>query len=214
MVMDPERAAIIDALLPQIPFDGWTYKALRQALVSLGQHPDDAKLLFPNGPGEMIEAFCTLADERMEEAAQAADLAAYRVPARVKAIIALRLEQNRGNKEAIRRALSLMALPRHARIAARTVAHTVDAIWHAAGDTSSDFSWYTKRGILAAVYSATLLFWLTDTSFEDEATLAFLDRRLGDVKNIGSARQRVETGMQEITTRLRRIMPLRPRTEG
>jgi len=192
MQVDDEMAAVIDALLPQVPFDGWTEKSLRQALSSLGQPPEDAKLLFPGGAGEMIETFCALADARMEQAAAAADLSALRVPARVRAVLAIRFEQNRGNKEAIRRALSWLSLPTNARIAARTLAASVDAVWFAAGDTSTDFSWYTKRGILAAVYSATLLYWLTDTSEEDEGTLKFLDRRLAGVAKIGKLRKRIE----------------------
>jgi ubiquinone biosynthesis protein COQ9 len=140
----------------------------------------------------MIETFCALADARMEQAAAAAELSALRVPARVRAVLAIRFEQNRGNKEAIRRALSWLSLPTNARIAARTLAASVDAVWFAAGDTSTDFSWYTKRGILAAVYSATLLYWLTDTSEEDEGTLKFLDRRLAGVAKIGKLRKRLE----------------------
>jgi len=197
MVIDPERAAIIDALLPQVPFDGWTSKALRQALTSLGQDPADAPLIFPNGTAEMIEAFCALADERMTQAAEAADLAAYRIPGRVRAIIALRLAQNRANKEAIRRALAVLAIPANMKLAATTTAATVDAIWHAAGDTSADFSWYTKRGILAGVYSSTLLFWLRDTSDDDEDTLAFLDRRLENVGQIGKFRKEIEGRFNE-----------------
>jgi len=189
---DPLRAAILDALLPQVPFDGWTGKSLRQALASIGEHPDDAALYFPDGAGEMIEAFCTLADTRMEAEAAAAGLAAFRIPGRIRSIIAIRLEQNRGNKEAIRRALSWLAIPSNAPRAVRITAATVDAIWHAAGDKASDFSWYTKRGILAGVYSATLLFWLRDDSDDDEATLAFLDRRLANVAQIGGVRKQIE----------------------
>jgi len=192
MQVDDATAEIIDALLPQVAFDGWTEKSLRQALASLGQPPDDAKLLFPCGPGEMIETFCALADARMEQAAAAAGLSALRVPARVRAVLAIRFEQNRANKEAIRRALSWLSLPVNVRVSARTLAATVDAVWFAAGDTSTDFSWYTKRGILAAVYGATLLYWLSDTSEEDEATLKFLDRRLAGVAKIGKLRKRVE----------------------
>ena len=95
-----------------------------------------------------------------------------RLHQRVRAVIALRLEQNRPHKEAIRRALALLALPGHVRLAAACTARTVDAIWHAAGDRSADFSWYTKRAILAAVYGATLLYWLRDSSDDDAATLA------------------------------------------
>jgi ubiquinone biosynthesis protein COQ9 len=201
MIIDPDRAAIIDALLPQVPFDGWTTKALRQALESLGQEPADAPLIFPNGTGGMIEAYCALADQRMAEAAP--DFVGLRVPEKVRALIALRLEQNRGDKEAVRRALAWLALPMNAPVMARTVAATVDAIWHAAGDTSADFSWYTKRGILAAVYSATLLYWLRDVSEEDADTLAFLDRRLASVGKIGGIRKKIETQVSQIAETLR-----------
>ena len=191
MKLEDETRAVLDAMLPNVPFDGWTETSLRAGLKSLGLPPDDAPLIFLGGTGEMIEAFCALADERMEQAAVAADLAAYRVPARVKAILAIRFEQNAEHREAIRRALAWLALPQHSRRAARTLAATVDSIWHAAGDSSADFSWYTKRGILAAVYSATLLFWLRDHSEGGEETLLFLDRRLAMVGQIGKVRKTV-----------------------
>ena len=192
MTIDTDQAAVIDALLAQVPFDGWTETALRNALPTLGRDSEEARLLFPNGTAEMIEAYTALADLRMEQAA-AADpaLLAGGVPARVKALIALRLRQAAPDREAVRRAVAWLALPRHAGMAARITARTVDTIWHAAGDTAADFSWYTKRGILAGVYGTTLLFWLRDSSADDEATLAFLDRRLADVGKIGKLRQAV-----------------------
>jgi len=207
MTNDPERDAVIDAMLPQVPFDGWTMKSVRLGLEALGKHPDDAPLLFPGGTGEMISAYCALADERMAAAAEAAGLAAYRVPGRVKAIIAIRLEQARADKEAVRRALAWLALPVNAGVAAKTLAATVDAIWHAAGDTSADFSWYTKRGILAGVYSSTLLYWLTGVSEGDEASLAFLDRRLADVGRLGKARAAVEERVRAFGDAVRGMVP-------
>jgi ubiquinone biosynthesis protein COQ9 len=201
MTEDAQREAIIDALLPEVPFDGWTVKSLRQALVAIGEDPDDAPLYFPDGSGEMIEAFCALADARMEAAAAEAGLAAFRIPGRIRTIIGIRLEQNRGNKEAIRRALSWLAIPINAPRALRITAATVDAVWHAAGDKASDFSWYTKRGILAGVYSTTLLYWLRDSSEDDEATLAFLDRRLENVAAIGGLRKKFEARVNGLKNR-------------
>ena len=186
----PERDAAIDALLPNVPFDGWTYRALRRGLGSIGVALDEAELLFPGGAADMIEAYCDLADRRMETAAATRDWGEMRLPARVRAIIVLRLEQNRPSRETVRRAVALLALPRNAQLAARCTARTVDAIWHAAGDRSADFSWYTKRAILTAVYAGTLLFWLRDGSEADAATLAFLDRRLAAVGRIGRLRRR------------------------
>jgi ubiquinone biosynthesis protein COQ9 len=189
-----ERDAAIAAMLPHVPFDGWTRRSLRMGLTDISVSPDDAELLFPGGTADMIEAFCDWADRRMEAAAATLD-PALRLHQRVRAVIALRLKQNRPHKEAIRRALALLALPRNARLAAACTARTVDAIWHSAGDQSADFSWYTKRAILAAVYATTVLFWLRDAGEDDAATLGFLDRRLAGVGRIGTLRRRAETAL-------------------
>ncbi len=195
----PERDAAIDALLPNVPFDGWTYTALRMGLAASGQAEEDAELLFPGGAPDMIEAFCDLADRRMTEGAAALDMTGLRTPARVRAVVALRLAQNRPHKEAVRRAVSVLFLPRNAQVAAACTGRTVDAIWHAAGDRSADFSWYTKRAILGSIYTATLLYWLRDTSDDDAATLAFLDRRLAGVGRLGKFRARAEAVLHRVT---------------
>jgi ubiquinone biosynthesis protein COQ9 len=172
----PERDAAIQAMLPSVAFDGWTLRSLRAGLTAAGQSPDEADLLFPLGTVDMIETFCDLADRRMEAAA--ASLPEMKPSARVRAVIVLRLEQSRPYKEAVRRALAVLALPQNARAAAQATTRTIDAIWHAAGDRSADFSWYTKRAALTAIYTTTLLYWLRDTSEDDAPTLAFLDRML------------------------------------
>jgi ubiquinone biosynthesis protein COQ9 len=187
-----ERDAAIEAMLPSVPFDGWTTRALRAGLISVGAAPDDAGMLFPGGGADMVEAFCDLADRRMQQDVAATDVSEQRLPERVRTAIALRLARSRPHKEAVRRALSVLALPGNARLAAAVTARTVDAIWHAAGDRSADFSWYTKRAILTGVYGTTLLYWLRDSSDDDAATLAFLDRRLRSVAGIGRIRRRAE----------------------
>ena len=190
----PERDAALQAMLPNVAFDGWTYRSLRSGLRSIDVPEEEAELLFPGGAPDMIEAFCDWADRRM--AAGAAQIQAPKLPDRVRALIVLRFAQNREYKEAIRRAVAILAVPRNARLAAKCTARTVDAIWHAAGDRSSDFSWYTKRAILTAAYSTTLLFWLHDGSEEDAATLGFLDRRLAGIAWTHRLRQRVETRLR------------------
>ena len=186
----PERDAAVEAMLPHVAFDGWSTRSLRAGLASAGMPADEAMLLFPGGPVDTIAVFCDLMDRRMTAAA--ATLTETSLTARVRAIIALRLAMNRPHREAIRRALGVLALPGHGRAAALITARTVDAIWDAAGDRSADFSWYTKRAILTAVYGATLLFWLRDDGEDDAETLAFLGRRLRDAGRIGKARGRID----------------------
>jgi ubiquinone biosynthesis protein COQ9 len=186
----PERDAAIAAVLPRVGQTGWTMSTLVAAA------GPDADLLFPGGTLDMIEAYCDWADRRMEAEAAATDMSGLRVPARVRAVLAIRFAQNRDYKEAVRRALGVLAAPGNAMLAARCTARTVDAVWHAAGDTSADFSWYTKRAILSAVYGATVLYWLRDYSPDDEATLEFLDRRLAGVGRFGRLRKRGEALVQ------------------
>jgi ubiquinone biosynthesis protein COQ9 len=186
MITPPERSpardAAIDAMLPLVPSLGWTREAARAAA---GPGTD---LLFPGGGADMVEAYIDLADRRMIEAA-APLLAEQRLSRRVRTLLELRFAQATPQREAVRRAAALLALPGHALLAARCTARTVDAIWFAAGDTSADFSWYTKRALLAGVYSSTLLYWLS-ASATQESTMAFLDRRLAGVARIGKLRAR------------------------
>lgn len=187
MMTPPERSLprneAIDAVLPFVASLGWTRAALRAA------GGPDAELLFPGGGPDMVEAYIDLADRRMVEAA-APVLAELRLTRRVRTLLEVRFQQAEPHKDAVRRAAALLANPAHALLAARCTARTVDAIWFAAGDTSADFSWYTKRALLGAVYSTTLFYWMSDAATQD-STMAFLDRRLAGIGRITKLRMRL-----------------------
>lgn len=182
------RDTVIRALLPLVPASGWTARSIAAALRACDLPEEEATFLFPRGPAGAIAAWLDLADREMAEAA--GDLSALRVPDRIRALIAARLRLARPHREAVRQALAVQALPWNLPSALRTAARTADAIWHAAGDSSADFSWYTRRASLGAVYGATLAFWLRDESEDIGPTLDFLDRRLAGVARIGRLRRR------------------------
>ena len=179
----PERDAAVLAALPHVPRLGWTEASLEAGLRDIGEDPAAHRWLFPRGAVGAVEAWIDLADRRMEAAAEAEGLDALRVPARIRRLLAIRLEQASPQREALRRALALMAAPWNVVVAARTLARTADAIWAAAGDRSADFSWYTRRATVAAVYAATLAYWLREPVGVD-AALEFLDRRLAGLARL------------------------------
>jgi ubiquinone biosynthesis protein COQ9 len=125
-----------------------------------------------------IAAWSRLADRRMDEAATADDMQGLRTPARIRRVVELRLRAVEEHREAVRGAMAVLSLPWNLPLAAKLTAETVSTMWHAAGDRSSDFSWYTRRATLAAIYSATLAFWLRPGGGGLEEALSFLDRRL------------------------------------
>ena len=72
----------------------------------------------------------------------------------------------------------------HAPLALKLLYRTVDAIWYAAGDNATDFNFYTKRALLAGVYSSTVLYWLNDKSAGCADSWSFLDRRIDEVMQV------------------------------
>lgn len=181
------REKVLLAALIHVPFEGWTDAALQAGARDAGVDPGQAARAFPGGPAEAIDFFNRLADASMVEALAGMDLGAMRVRDRIIAGVRVRLEQNLPHREAVRRALAVVAMPLNAPLGMRCVARTVDAIWRAAGDASSDFNWYTKRGLLAGVYTATVLYWLNDKSEGTADTYDFLERRIDTVMRIGGA---------------------------
>jgi len=191
MGIEHTRCKLLDATLPHVPFDGWTGAALMAGARDLGLGPAEVANAFPGGPIEMIELMSIEADQRMLESLEREDLASKKVRERVALAIRRRLELYAADREAIRRGLATLALPQHGVLALRLLYRTVDAIWYAAGDTSTDFNFYTKRALLAGVYAATLLAWLDDRSPGLEETWSFLDRRISDALRLPQMAQRL-----------------------
>ncbi len=178
------RDRLLLAALPHITFDGWTDKAFLAGIADRGMEASDFRRFFPGGARDAIDHFSDWADRRMVAnfAEQAVEDSSIRK--RVALAVRLRFEALTPYREAVRRTLSLLALPPNAALGARCLYRTVDSIWRAIGDRSVDFNFYTKRALLAAVISTTTLYWLDDTTDDGEGSWAFLDRRVADVMKI------------------------------
>ena len=178
---------VIDAILNHIPFDGWTTASLNMAAADCGLSKAEMHNLFPAGIVDAIAAYGSYADQNMITAfhgQDAADIAVMPVHMKIRSLILIRFEQAAPCKEVVRRTLAALARPQHAKLASQLLYKTVDEMWRAAGDTSTDYNFYTKRATLSAVYSATLLAFLSDNSADMAKTEAFLDRRLADVARL------------------------------
>lgn len=195
----PDRKPeILAAVLAHVPFDGWSTTAMDRAADDLGLDSALVKLTFPGGPIELVDYFSAEADSRMAAALAAAETGDLKLRERITLALRLRIEAVAPDRVAVRRALSLLALPLNAHRGVMMLERSVDAIWRAVGDRSTDFNYYTKRLTLAGVYSATLLYWLGDESEDYAATWAFLDRRIEGV-------MRIETCKAELKKPLERL---------
>ena len=162
-------------------FDGWSDKAVDSAAAQAGVDLAQARLAFPHDAAHLIEAWIDGVDTAMEAHFTPAVVAALKIRDRIRSMIWFRLETTGPAREAVRSALSILAMPQNIALGLRTGWRSADRMWRLAGDTATDYNHYSKRLILAGVYSATLLAWLDDKSDGWSDTAAFLDRRLAGV---------------------------------
>ncbi len=202
-----DRDRLIEAMLPDVAFDGWSRAALRVAARRIGMEVAEAEALVPRGAPDLVAGFSRWADHRMLDQIETALADKASVSAGVRRAVLLRFEMVQPWREAVRRALSVLAMPPHALLGLRLLYDTVDAIWYAAGDTATDFSFYTKRATLAGIYSATLLYWLDDRAEGFIATQAFLDRRLAELRHLTEARRRFDAALARLPNPARLLRP-------
>ncbi|MEM9715020.1 MAG: COQ9 family protein [Pseudomonadota bacterium] len=181
---------ILDAALPHVMFDGWTNEVLKLATNDTDIDPSVAKQAFPRGALDLALFYHSKGDCAMMEALDKADLSGLRYSEKVAFAVKTRLQLV--DKEAVRRGVTLFALPQYAGEGVTAIWSTVDAIWKALGDTSDDVNYYTKRATLSGVYSSTVLFWIGDSSDGDMATWEFLDRRIDNVMQFEKVKAKVK----------------------
>jgi len=162
-------------------FDGWTKRAIDTAAEQLGIDPVQARLAMPKGQASLIDLYIQEVDRTLEAYFTPKRMQGMKIREKIRALIWHRLETMGPAREAVRRALAILATPQNVPLALRISWRTADLMWRLAGDTSTDFNHYTKRVSLGAVYGSTLLAWLDDESEGWADTAAFLDRRIDNV---------------------------------
>lgn len=171
-------------------FDGWSQAAVDSAAGQLGVDPVQARLAMPKSQAGMIDLYIEEVDRALEAYFTPERLAGMKIREKIRSLVWRRLEIMAPAREAVRRALAVLAMPQNLPLALRISWRTADRMWRIAGDTSTDFNHYTKRLSLGAVYAATLLAWLDDRSEGWSETAGFLDRRIANVMEFEKAKAR------------------------
>ena len=172
---------ILEALLRQVPFEGWTDRALMAAVNGLDMTPGAEAVYAPGGALGLLQLWSSNLDTEMVEALKARGLDNLRIRDKVTEAVWIRLNVLTGYEDAARRAVNRLALPDAATQGASQLWASADAIWTTIGDQSEDYNYYTKRAILSGVIGSSLLAWLGDETDDKIEARAFLERRIGNV---------------------------------
>ena len=189
--LDALRLSLAPALADAAAFDGWSMAAVRNAAEAAGINPDTAEYALSGGAMAMIEAWVHSVDAAMAQALPPEHLATLKIRERIRTLVQFRLDAIAHQKEALRRALAIMAMPQNVPRALQLGWHSADAMWRLAGDSATDYNHYTKRLTLGSIYAATLAVYVDDTSPDHADTRAFLERRIEGIMKFEKAKARL-----------------------
>jgi ubiquinone biosynthesis protein COQ9 len=207
--LDEIRVALAPAIGRHAGFDGWSDAAIHAAANEVGVDHDVAMLAFKGKAIDMIDAWIEGIDLELARRLPADKLGAMKIRDRITALVATRLEIMAPDRESLRRALAIMAMPQNLAKSAKTGWRSADRMWRLAGDTSSDFNHYTKRMTLSAVYASTLSVFVNDDTENFSDSRAFLDRRIGNVMQFEKAKFQAKQRQEYVPSLSRFIGRLR-----
>lgn len=186
--LDEIRLFLAPHIAEEAAFDGWSDEALTFAAGAHDIDPAAARLAYPDGAIDMIDAWIQWVDAQMRAEFPQDRLDAMKIRDKITELLWFRITAVMQQKEALRRAVAIMAQPQNARRTGKISWRSADLMWRMAGDTATDYNHYTKRTILMGVYSTTLMCFLDDESDEYADTRAFLERRIENVMQFEKAK--------------------------
>lgn len=207
--LDEIRLALAPAIASNAAFDGWSKAAVEMAAADIGVDPDVAGLAVKGGAMEMIDAWIDSIDIEMANRLPADKLATMKIRERITELLWMRLQIMMPNRESLRRAMAIMAMPQNLPRASKVGWRSADRMWRLAGDTASDFNHYTKRMTLSAVYGSLLLTFANDESEDFADSRAFLERRIDNVMQFEKAKFQAKTRRENMPSLSRFIGRLR-----
>lgn len=189
MTLDELRPVLAPHIAANVAFDGWSAAALANAAQVLDVPVELARLAFPGGAVDMIDAWFQSIDAALAARLPREQLADMRIRERIRALVLERLALS--DREAARRAVAILAMPQNAKRGLAFGWRAADCMWRLAGDTATGFAHYSKRMTLSTVYAATVMVWLNDESEDGADTAEFLDRRIDGIMRFERAKARL-----------------------
>lgn len=184
--LQSQRMQLLDNVLLSVPKLGWCQEAIEEASKKAGHDSKYAQLLFMGGVDDLIDLYFDRIDGQMMNTMKECELGKLKVPDRVYLAIVTRLHLLKEYKAVVARTISYLSLPWNLSVGLRLSWRTMDLIWYElCNDQSTDYNYYTKRGLLLSVYTSTLFYWISDESPDFADTKAFLRDRLANVASLG-----------------------------
>ncbi len=146
---------------------GLTKNSLENISKKYGLDINETELLFPEGNIDFIKFTLEELNKELEEYCRKINLIRLPVHKRIKKVLLSKISLMNKNKIFYRRIFFNLLVPKKNFLLSSQLYNSVDQIWFIAGDSSTDFNFYTKRLILSVIYSRIMLYFFNNNNQEE-----------------------------------------------
>ena len=150
---------------------------------------NEINLLFPHGNKDLLEYSLDQLNIELQEYCKSIDLIRLPLHKRIRKILLSKIEIMNKEKNFYKKIFLNSLLPNKSISLPKQLYKSIDQIWYLAGDTSVDFNFYTKRLILAGIYSRIVLFFFNNNNQSELENL--LDLNLKRVAKIPELKSKI-----------------------
>ena len=170
--------------------NGLTKNCLENISKKYGLNTDETDLLFPQGNIDLIKFALEQLNNDLEVYCRQIDLIRLPIHKRIRKVLLSKISLMNKDKFFYRSIFLNLLIPKKNFSLSSQLYNSVDQLWFIAGDSSTDFNFYTKRLILSGIYSRVMLFFFNNNNQEELENI--LDESLKRVSKIPEIKSKLK----------------------
>ena len=170
--------------------NGLTKNCLENISKKYGLNTDETDLLFPQGNIDLIKFALEQLNNDLQVYCRQIDLIRLPIHKRIREVLLSKISLINKDKPFYRSIFLNLLIPKKNFSLSSQLYNSVDQLWFIAGDSSTDFNFYTKRLILSGIYSRVMLFFFNNNNQEELEKI--LDESLKRVSKIPEIKSKLK----------------------
>jgi len=185
-----KRLKILNISKTYISDKGLAINSLENISKKYALDVNETELLFPEGNNDLIKFALEQLNNELEEYCRKIDLIRLPTHKRIRKVLLSKVAIMNKNKLFYKSIFLNLLIPKKNFSLSSQLYNSVDQIWFIAGDSSTDFNFYTKRLILSIIYSRVMLFFFNNNNQEELENI--LDKSLQRVAKIPEIKSKLK----------------------
>ena len=185
-----KRQAVLRFAKEFVSDNGLTKNCLENISKKYGLNTDEVDLLFPQENIDLIKFALEQLNNDLEVYCKQIDLIRLPIHKRIRKVLLSKISLMNKDKSFYRSIFLNLLIPKKNFSLSSQLYNSVDQLWFIAGDSSTDFNFYTKRLILSGIYSRVMLFFFNNNNQEELEKI--LDESLKRVSKIPEIKSKLK----------------------